>query len=294
MNILLTGGSGLIGNELAKKLIEKGHKVRILTRNKDLDHPYYNWDADKIDEKVFENLDGIIHLAGASLMKSWSKSYKKEIIDSRVDTANLLLKYVKKLNVNLKFFISASGSSFYGQKNSEIIFKETDKAGKDFLAEVCVLWENAAEKFIENNTRVVCVRTPLVLAKNAEAIKLMKFPTQMGLGACLGKGTQWMPWIHIDDLCEIYISAVENENMQGSYNATVSEHINHQDFMDKFAFQLNKKIYLPNIPETLVKIGMGEKSCLILEGARLDNQKIIETGFKFRFNILNQALKDII
>ena len=294
MNILLTGGSGLIGDELAKKLIDRGHNVRILTRDSDLNHPYYQWSKNKINEKVFEDLDGIIHLAGAPLMKSWSSKYKKEIIDSRVETANLLLKYIKDLNVNLKFFISASGSSYYGQKYSDFIFEESAKAGNDFLAEVCVLWEKAAEKFTEVNARVVCIRTPLVLAKNADSFKLMKMPTQIGLGACLGKGTQWSPWIHIDDLCEIYIKAVEDEIMQGSYNASVSEHINHQKFMEKLAFHLGHKIHLPNIPETLVKIGMGEKACLILEGARLNNKKIIAAGFKFRFETLDQALKNIV
>ena len=294
MNILLTGGSGLIGNELVSKLIEEGCKIRILTREKDVNHPYYTWDQSKIDEKVFEDLDGIIHLAGAPLMKSWSKSYKKQIIDSRVDTANLLLKYVKKLNVNLKFFISASGSSYYGQETSDNIFQEDAKAGTDFLAEVCVLWEQAAEKFKEVNARVVCLRTPLVLAKNADSFKLMTLPTKYGLGASLGKGSQWSPFVHIEDLCNIYLKAVEDESMNGSYNASVSEHINHQDFMKKLAAHLGHKIHLPNIPEALVKLGMGEKACLILEGSRLNNQKILASGFQFKFETLDQALKNIV
>ncbi|MBS7332997.1 MAG: TIGR01777 family oxidoreductase [Weeksellaceae bacterium] len=294
MNILLTGGSGLIGNELVKKLIDKGHKVRILTRDHEVNHTYYHWDKNKIDEKVFEDLDGIIHLAGAPLMKSWSTKFKKEIIDSRVETANLLLKYVKKLEVKLQFFISASGSSFYGQKFSDTIFNETANAGNDFLAEVCKLWEQAAYNFNEVNARVVCIRTPLVLAKNAESFKLMKLPTQYGLGASLGKGSQWSPWIHIDDLCEIYIKAVEDIKMEGSYNASASEQINHQDFMKKLASHLGSKIILPNIPAAFVKIGMGEKSSLILEGARLDNQKILDSGFKFKFETLDQAFEDIV
>jgi len=294
MNILLTGGTGFIGNTLSRKLIEAGHDLRILTRDKDVEPPFYHWNKESIDEKVFDDLDGIIHLAGAPLMKNWTKSYKKEIIDSRVNSANFLFNKVKEYQLDLKFFISASGSSYYGQQTSNKIFSENDDAGNDFLAEVCVAWENAAFQFEEIGAKVVCIRTPLVLAKHSDSFQLMKKPTQFGFGACLGKGSQWMTWVHLDDLCEIYAQAINNPKVIGAVNAIATEQTSHQNFMQQLAFNLKSKIYLPNIPEGLVKLGMGEKSTLILDGSRISNQKLLDAGFKFEYETLNKVFKEIL
>ncbi|MFV0209611.1 TIGR01777 family oxidoreductase [Empedobacter falsenii] len=294
MNILLTGGSGLIGSELVKILIEKGHQVRILTREKNVEHPFYHWDKNKIDEKVFDNLDGIIHLAGCLIAKRWTKRYKEEILSSRVDTANLLFEYVNKLDVNLKFFISASGSAYYGQITSDKIFKESDEPNTDFLAKVCVAWENAAYQFEKIGARVVCLRTALVLAKNGEGFKLLKKPIQLGVGANLGDGKQWMPWIHIEDLLQIYAQAVENENIKGSFNASAPEHSDHSTFNRTLAKKLNKPFFLPNIPGFVMRLTLGEMSDLVLKGSRIDANKIEETGFTFQFPTLEKAFNDLV
>ncbi|WP_413533939.1 TIGR01777 family oxidoreductase [Empedobacter brevis] len=294
MNILLTGGSGLIGSELTKILIDNGHKVRILTRKKEIEHPFYHWDKDKIDEKVFEDLDGIIHLAGSSIAERWSQSYKEEIVSSRVDTANLLFEYVKKLNVDLKFFISASGVGYYGQITSDKIFKETDEPNTDFLAKVCIAWEKAAYQFEKIGARVVCLRTSLVLSKKGGSFKLLKKPIQLGVGANLGDGKQWMPWIHINDLLQMYAQAVDNENLHGSYNASSPEYINHSDFNHAVAKKMNKPFFMPNIPACVMKFALGEMSCLVLNGSRIDANKIQETGFKFEYPSLQIALEELI
>jgi len=291
MNILITGGSGLIGTTLSKLLIDNGHKVRILTREKEVEAPFFHWNNQRIDEKVFEDLDGIIHLAGSPIINRWTKSEKEKIVSSRVDTANLFLKYVDKLNLQLKFFISASGSSYYGQITSDNIFVENDPAGNDFLAEVCVEWEHAADQFVPYVDRVVKIRTPLVLSKNAKSYQMMKFPTQYGLGACLGSGNQWMPWIHLEDLCRVYLVAVENNQYSGPINATVSEHIQHQNFMNQLAQSFNTSIWLPNIPSALVKLGMGGNACLILEGSRLSNRKLSDLGFEYKYAKITDFLK---
>lgn len=292
MNILLTGGTGLIGNALTRHLIDKGYKVRILTRELDVEPPFYTWDSNKIDESVFDDLDGIIHLAGAPLMNKWTKKYKQQIISSRVNTANLLFKYIQKKNLKLKFFISASGSSFYGQKTTDNIFKEEDIVGNDFLANVCEKWEEAANQFKSLGVKVVCIRTPLVLSKDADSFKLMKFPTVLGLGACLGTGKQWITWIHINDLCKVYTAAIENDQIQGPINAVASEQVTHKYFMQSLAKALNKPLFLPNIPSFMVRIGMGEKADLILEGSRLSNKKLVNTGFKFQFDSLDEVWED--
>lgn len=294
MNILLTGGSGLIGSELTKILIENGHQVRILTREKQIEHPFYHWDKDTIDEKVFENLDGIIHLAGSLIAKRWTNSYKKEIFSSRVDTANLLFEYVKKLNINLKFFISASGTAYYGQITSNKIFKESDEPNIDFLGKVCVAWENAAYQFEKIGARVVCLRTSLVLSKNGEGFKLLKKPIQLGVGANLGNGKQWMPWIHITDLIQMYAEAVDNDKIKGSYNASSPQYINHSEFNHTLARKMNKPFFIPNIPAFVMKLTLGEMSSLVLNGSRIDATKIQETGFIFQYPTLEKALEELI
>ncbi|MDH0660130.1 TIGR01777 family oxidoreductase [Empedobacter sp. GD03865] len=294
MNILLTGGSGLIGSELTKILIENGHQVRILTREKQIEHPFYHWEKDTIDEKVFENLDGIIHLAGSLIAKRWTNSYKKEIFSSRVDTANLLFEYVKKLNIDLKFFISASGTAYYGQITSNKIFKESDEPNIDFLGKVCVAWENAAYQFEKIGARVVCLRTSLVLSKNGEGFKLLKKPIQLGVGANLGDGKQWMPWIHITDLIQMYAEAVDNDKIKGSYNASSPQYINHSEFNHTLAKRMNKPFFMPNIPAFVMKLALGEMSSLVLNGSRIDATKIQETGFKFQYPTLEKALKELL
>ncbi|MDM1549826.1 TIGR01777 family oxidoreductase [Empedobacter falsenii] len=294
MNILLTGGSGLIGSELTKILIENGHQVRILTREKQIEHPFYHWDKDTIDEKVFENLDGIIHLAGSLIAKRWTNSYKKEIFSSRVDTANLLFEYVKKLNIDLKFFISASGTAYYGQITSNKIFKESDEPNIDFLGKVCVAWENAAYQFEKIGARVVCLRTSLVLSKNGEGFKLLKKPIQLGVGANLGNGKQWMPWIHITDLIQMYAEAVDNDKIKGSYNASSPQYINHSKFNHTLARKMNKPFFIPNIPAFVMKLTLGEMSSLVLNGSRIDATKIQETGFIFQYPTLEKALEELI
>lgn len=294
MNILLTGGSGLIGSELTKILIENGHQVRILTREKEIKHPFYHWNKDKIDEKVFENLDGIIHLAGSLIAKRWTNSYKKEIFSSRVDTANLLFEYVKKLNIDLKFFISASGTGYYGQITSDKIFKESDEPNIDFLGKVCVAWENAAYQFEKIGARVVCLRTSFVLSKNGEGFKLLKKTIQLGVGANLSDGKQWMPWIHITDLIQLYAEAVSNDKIKGSYNASSPQYINHSEFNHTLARKMNKPFFMPNIPAFVMKLALGEMSSLVLNGSRIDATKIKETGFKFQYPTLEKALEELI
>jgi len=294
MNILLTGGSGLIGSELTKILIKNGHQVRILTREKEIEHPFYHWEKDTIDEKVFENLDGIIHLAGSLIAKRWTNSYKKEIFSSRVDTANLLFEYIKKLNIDLKFFISASGTAYYGQITSNKIFKESDEPNIDFLGKVCVAWENAAYQFEKIGARVVCLRTSFVLSKNGEGFKLLKKPIQLGVGANLGNGKQWMPWIHITDLIQMYAEAVDNDKIKGSYNASSPQYINHSEFNHTLARKMNKPFFIPNIPAFVMKLALGEMSSLVLNGSRIDATKIQETGFKFQYPTLEKALEELI
>ncbi|WP_313503331.1 TIGR01777 family oxidoreductase [Kaistella carnis] len=297
MTILITGGTGLVGQLLVEKLRERRHEVRILTRKKSDDPNEFYWNiAEKeIDDKAFQKLDAIIHLAGATISERWSDAYKKEMYSSRVDTANLLLERCKKNNVHLKSFISASGINYYGTFTSDQILKESDGVvQKDFLAELCVSWENAANKFSTVADRVVCLRTAMVLAKDGGAFPLLKKLVNLNMGSGVGSGNQWMNWIHVDDLVNMYIFAIENQKMNGIYNAVADDVPTNKTFMKDLA-NASDKFFLPfNVPNFVLKSVFGEMSSIILEGTRANNKKIKSLGFDFKYNHVKEAFKSLI
>lgn len=297
-HVLITGGSGLIGKALAKKLIERGYQVAILSRNpeKTTSIPAYAWDIENmtIDQNAIKQADYIIHLAGTNVGdKNWTSSVKKDIVTSRVQSSKLLYESLQKNN-NLKAFISSSAVGFYGFDKSEHIFDETDKNGNDFLAKVCFEWEKAVEPIQKLGIRTVIVRTGVVLAKNGGALAEMVKPIKLGLGSALGSGKQYIPWIHIDDICAIYIQAIENEQMQGAYNAVSSEHINNQLFSKYIAQIIEKPFFLPNVPAFAIKFALGERAQIALEGNKVSNAKLLQTGFKFLYHSAREALEEIL
>lgn len=297
MNILISGGTGLVGKSLVKKLQEKGHQLRILTRKKSTnpDEFYWNLKDQFIDDKAFEDLDCIIHLAGASISKKWTKDYKKELYSSRIDTANLLKDYCIKKNVKLKSFISASGVNYYGTFTSDQIIDENSEVIQpDYLAELCVKWENTANNFINIADRMVCLRTAMVLAKNGGAFPLLKKTVDFNIGSAVGSGNQWMNWIHIDDLVNMYIFAVENENLNGNYNAVAEEIPTNKIFMKKLA-TITRKFFLPiNVPSFILKIIFREMSSILLEGTRVSNKKIKSQGFDFQYSKIDKAFENLV
>jgi uncharacterized protein len=288
--ILITGGTGLVGTRLAELLLDKKHEVAILTRNPK-EKNEFKWDISKeyIDKKAFENVDYIIHLAGAGIAdERWTDNRKKIIINSRVDSANLIYNNIKKLKINLKGFISASGIGFYGASTTETIFKENDKAGNDFLGDVCVKWENAAHQFKNLNIPVSIFRTGVVLSDNGGALDKMITP----IISPLGSGKQYMPWIHIDDLCEMYIDAL-NEGFEGIYNAVAPEHHNSKSFSKILAKKVGKPFIGINVPSFMLKLLFGDMSIILLEGSRISAKKIEKQNFTFRFPKLSNALDDL-
>ncbi|PQJ73860.1 TIGR01777 family oxidoreductase [Polaribacter gangjinensis] len=288
--ILITGGTGLIGNKLTQLLIERNHEVAILSR-KPSEKNEFKWDIAKntIDEKAFENIDFIIHLAGAGIAdERWSNKRKKELIDSRVHSANLLFNYVKKRKIPLKGFISASGIGYYGAVTSEVVFEETAIAGNDFLAEICIKWEAAAMQFAKEQIPVTILRTGVVLSSNGGALEKMKTP----IITPLGSGKQNLPWIHIDDLCEMYLKAIEN-NLTGIYNAVAPEHQTSYSFSKELAKSVQKPFVDFPVPSFVLKIMFGEMAIILLEGSRISAKKIEKTGFSFRFDTLEKALKSL-
>ncbi|WP_223607640.1 TIGR01777 family oxidoreductase [Chryseobacterium sp. OSA05B] len=295
--VLITGAGGMIARELSKK-IEKEYTVRFLTRKKKHEHDF-EWDIKKgtIDESALDNVSHIIHLAGANISeKRWTKERKQELISSRVNSAGLLLETVRKKNIKLKSFISASGINYYGTVTTDKIYTEDDPPGNDFLSEVVVLWERAADDFKEQNLaeRVVKIRTAVVLSKEDGALKKMLPTIQYGIGSALGSGKQYMPWIHIEDICSIYETALKNSSMDGPYNAVSPQHTTNENLTKKIAEVLNKPLFMPNVPAFVLKLIFGELADALLEGSRASSQKIQNTGFRFKFPDLKGALEDLL
>lgn len=288
--VLITGGTGLVGSRLTELLLEKNHEVVILSRNPK-EQNEFKWDIknDFIDDKAFENIDYIIHLAGAGIAdERWSDKRKKVIINSRVETANLLFKKVKELNLNLKGFVSASGSGYYGAVTSDKIFKETDKLGNDFLGKVCQKWEDAGHQFKALKVPVTILRTGIVLSKTGGALEKMKTP----IISPLGSGNQYLPWIHIDDLAEMYIYTIEN-NIEGVFNAVAPEHHTSKTFSKALAKNINRPFIGVNVPSFALKLMFGDMSQILLKGSRLSSKKIEKNGYPFRFKTLNKALSNL-
>mgnify|MGYP001142539241 CR=1 FL=1 len=297
--ILITGGNGLIGRHLSEKLKKKGYRVTTLSRSAKISNrqEQYFWDPenDRIDPEAVAGADYIIHLAGANLgEKRWSSRRKETIINSRVKTAELLFQEAAKNPLRLKVFISSSAIGYYGAITRETIFRESDPPSPDFLGETCRLWEESASRFEDEGIRTIVLRTGVVLTSRGGALAKMTPLVRFGLGSPLGSGQQYLPWIHIDDLCNIYIKAVEDISMKGVYNAVAPEIPTNRAFYRTLARVLKRPLLLSPVPAFLLKAVLGEMSVMLLEGSRVSPEKIISAGFDFRFPMLEGALFDLL
>ncbi len=297
--VLITGGSGLIGRHLTLLLQQEGYTVSHLSRRpgKNGNVRVYSWDPEKglIDREALMNTDCIIHLAGANIgERRWTTGRRKEIIDSRIAAGELLSDTIRRNNFGIKTFISASAIGYYGSETSEKILTEDDAPSSDFLGKTCRLWEESATRFEDPGIRTVIIRTSVVLDKNEGALEKILRPAKYGLIMRLGSGKQYFPWIHISDLCNIYLKAVRDINMKGPYNAVAPQHVNHDEFAVAVGEVLKRPVFLPHVPEWLIRIILGEMSVIVLNGSRISSGKITSAGYKFNFPLLYEALKDIL
>ena len=297
-NVLITGGTGFIGKKLTKILLERGFSVSVLTRNSkpNIDGvTYYIWDvsSQNIEEAAVLNADYIIHLAGENIAeKKWTTTRKAEIKDSRTQSAQLIYTVLKKHNKRIEAFVSASGIGFYCAINGEGICTENTLPANDFIGMTCQEWEKSADLMAGLGIRTVKIRTGLVLGKDEGILKKLTPIFKRGLGSALGSGKQYMPWIHIHDLCMMYIEAIENDKMSGAYNATINDSTTNLSFSKALANSLGKSMWLPKVPAFLIRIGMGEMADIVLTGRRVSSDKIKKLGFRFQFKNLKKALKD--
>lgn len=297
--ILISGGTGLVGKALTKRLMTKGHEVRILSRNPKPSNKIksFYWDVEKheIDEKAFDGVEHIVHLAGSGIAdKRWTDKRKQDIIDSRVNSMKIITDVIKKKNIQLKSFVGASAIGIYGMTTSEKIFTETDKGTDDFLTQSCTQWENSYQSIQSLSNKTCIIRIGVVLSKNGGALKRLLPLFNFGLGSAVGSGKQYVPWIHIDDLVSIFHEALFNPNYTEVYNAVSAEKTNNQSFSKQLAKSLSKPFFLPNVPAFVLKLVFGEMANVLLEGSRVSSQKLTDNGFQFQFPTLNEALKDIV
>jgi len=293
--VLITGGTGLVGSNLTKLLLANGYEVRYLSRKTQKGEiKTFKWNIDQqfIQPEAFEGVETIIHLAGADVAeKRWTARRKQLIEDSRVKSAQLLFDKAKEYNVDLKCFVSASGINYYGTSTSEVINEEINSPGTDFLAKCVVQWEKTVRQF-EEICPTAMLRIGLVLAKEGGAFPKLSKPIKLFIGSPLGSGKQYVPWVHIDDLCNAFLFAIENK-LQGSFNTIGDEHITNRGLTKVIAKKFNRPLIFPAIPSVFMKLIFGEMAGILLEGTRASNQKIKQTGFSFNHPILERAINDL-
>lgn len=299
--VLITGATGLVGRELVRQCHEDGIAVNYLTTSKEKienteNYKGFYWNPKKgeIDVEVFNGVTAIINLAGASISERWTNKYKTIVLESRINTINLLYDTLQKIDHNIVHFISASGVSIYPNSKTKLYTEEEDKEKDDtFLAEVVVAWEAAAARFKSSGMEVSKVRTGVVLAKNDGALPKLVKPVKLGLGAPLGSGEQWLSWIHLKDIAGIYLFLLNNQ-LEGKYNAVAPNPVQNKKITKLIAAKLESPLWLPNIPAFVLKLVLGEMSVLVLEGQLVSSHKIEQLGYSFKYYNLENALQDLL
>lgn len=290
--ILIAGGTGFIGQALTSLLLKEGCEVSILSRNPKpsshlkLTNYYWNIDEAFVDEKAFEGVDVVINLAGENIgAKRWSRSQKRSILASRVESAKLLFQGVSMMKTPIKLYVSASATGYYGSTDSGQIMTEMSVSGSDFLAEVCVHWEMQAKQFEQLEIPTAIVRTGVVLQQDKGALKEILSSLRVGVVLKLGSGNQPFPWIHIDDLCQVYLHIIR-ASKGGVYNAVAPAIDDFNSLLTAISASKNPKPLLLPIPSFLLKLVLGEMSVIVLKGAFVAPAQLINEGYHFKYHNL--------
>ncbi|MFP5078974.1 TIGR01777 family oxidoreductase [Pedobacter sp. JCM 36344] len=296
-HILITGATGMIGKKLIAGLLSRGHDLSILTRKpiKIKDVKVFLWNVEKgeIDKSCLEGVQTIVHLAGAGIAEQkWTKERKKQIIDSRVASTELLYKTISETASTVKNFISSSASGYYGDRDDEILL-ESNTPGEGFLAECCTLWEDAVDAGKDLNLRIVKFRTGFVLDKSGGGLPSLARPIRLFAGAALGTGKQWVPWIHLDDIAAMYMSAIDDDSYEGAYNGCAPHPVTNEMLTKAVAKKLKRPVWPINVPEKVLEMILGKMSIIVTSSTNLSAQKILDKGFKFKFVYLADALDEI-
>lgn len=310
--VLITGGTGMIGRQLSKALLKKGYAVVILTREipnskkqTDPDIQFALWDIEKqtIDKEAIVKADHIIHLAGANVgEKRWTSKRKKEILESRTISSTLLVEALGKYPNKVRTIVSASAIGWYIPDDDETKVKpegwkgskEDEPADQSFLGDTVRLWEESIEPVTQLGKRLVKLRIGIVLSKKGGALDEFRKPLKFGFATILGRGKQVISWIHIDDLVRMYIFALENEKLNGTYNAVSPQPATNKSFVLQLAKEVKGKFFFPlYIPSFFLKTVLGEMSVEVLKSATVSCEKIKKAGFEFSYPKLADAIKHL-
>ncbi|SMD35401.1 hypothetical protein SAMN04488029_2500 [Reichenbachiella faecimaris] len=299
MNILITGGTGLLGQRLVNYLLSKGMSPRLLSRREDLNAtvPQFEWDIKnkKVDLNSLENVEVIIHLAGANVAEGrWTKRRKKEILESRIDSTQLLYDTIAKLEHKPTTLICASATGFYGLQNFDHTSSEDEKPGLDFLAQVCEQWEAEADRFKDLGLRIVKLRTGVVLDGSGGALQKMAQPIKYLIGAPLGSGKQYVPWIHWKDWCGAVDHLVKERALSGAFNLVAPQAVTNAQLTRLIAETIRKPLLLPNVPAFVLQLILGEMSSIVLRGHKVSSEKLEESGYRFEYKSASRALFELI
>lgn len=298
MKIFITGGTGFIGWYLSKVLMEKGHSLTIVTRTPEKFRIYESekrtftpWQSDF--SNFISDADAIINLAGENLFaQRWTQEFKKKIRSSRINVTTALLEGINKAENKPKTLISASAVGYYGDQGEEFI-TEQSAPGRGFLAGICKEWEEEALKARDFSVRVVIPRIGIPLAKDGGALERMLTPFKYMIGGPVGSGNQYFPWVHIMDLCESFVFALENETFEGPYNATSPNPVTMQTFSRILGKVLNRPSWIP-VPEFALRVTVGEAVESIISSLRVIPEKLLNSGFSFIYRDLDEALRSLL
>ncbi len=295
--ILIAGGTGFVGKQLIPFLVEKGYSIHVLTRKPSANSTenicFFRWDIERqyIDKKAFEGVEILINLTGANIgEKRWTEQRKKEIIDSRINSIDVLYQYISENKFNINTFISSSAVGFYGAVTTDKTFVETSESGNDFLASVCQKWEDAALKFNDLGIRTIILRKGVILGKEGGMVKKLSPLAKLGINVSLGSGKQYLPWIDIRDLVRLYDFILSNTQLEGIFNAVATEQITMSDLSKALLQAFGKKSFLPNAPAFVIRLLFGEMAVMLLEGSKVSNEKLKTTGFIFEFDTIEKSL----
>ncbi len=295
--VLITGGSGLIGQHLTALLLHHGYKVIHLSRSAHSgDVPTYQWDIGQgqIDERAIQQADHIIHLAGAGIAdKRWTKARQQVILDSRVQSTALLAKALQSVDHQVKSFISASAIGYYGDRNAEWLTEESDPGQDGFLEEVCVAWEKAVDEVTTLGVRTVKIRIGVVLAREGGALPKLVQPMRFGLATYFGDGQQYYSWIHVEDLARQFLFAIEQEHLRGVYNAVAPNPITNKAFTKAVRSGLPQTALLLPAPSFALRLALGQMADAVLYSARVSADKIQKAGFSYKWTSVAEAVRDL-
>lgn len=300
MKVLITGATGLVGQELVRLLHNLGYTIHYLSTRKDALKSednykgfYWNIKEQYIDINCFDGVEKIIHLAGARVAERWTVSYKQEILNSRIASGDLLLNSLKTIDHKVKHFVSASGISIYKDSLTAEYTEQNQDFDTTFLADVVKAWESKADEFKELNINVSKIRIGVVLASNNSALQKMVKPIRLRVGSIFGSGKQWMSWIHLHDLAALFVHVITN-NLEGVYNATAPNPTTNRIITKTIAKQLKRKIILPDTPKFVMRLILGEMHTLLFDSQNVLSKKIEQTGFEFKYPQLELALDDLL